>query len=108
MQHVTATGAALAGVLVPLAAGVMMAKMAGADPMAPVNSLIAHGGKRVGVPPSQWRGCRGYRLLRLDRGHRRGSRLSLGPGRGSRLWPVRAGEPPVHPAPRAQHLPPSP
>ncbi|MFF3687895.1 hypothetical protein [Streptomyces sp. NPDC002187] len=70
MQHVTATGTALAGVLVPLVAGVVIAKVMGADPMAPVNTLIAHGGRRIGIPASQWRGCRGYALLGLERGQR--------------------------------------
>lgn len=70
LRHVTATGTALAGVLVPLVAGMLLARSVGSDPMTPVNTLITHGGQRVGAVPGQWRG---YRRYALHRGARRGT-----------------------------------
>ena len=43
----TATGSALAVVLLPLVVGALVARSAGADPMASVNALIAGGGERA-------------------------------------------------------------
>lgn len=43
----TATGSALAVVLLPLVVGALVARTAGADPMASVNALIAGGGERA-------------------------------------------------------------
>ncbi|MFF8842176.1 hypothetical protein ACF08N_05475 [Streptomyces sp. NPDC015127] len=62
MRHVATTGTALAGVLLPLAAGMLLARSVGSDPMTPVNTLITHGGQRLGALPGQWRGCRRYAL----------------------------------------------
>ncbi|MEV4426884.1 hypothetical protein AB0K23_16170 [Streptomyces sp. NPDC049602] len=44
LQHVTATGTALAVALGPLVLGALLAKSVGGDPMASVNALIAGGG----------------------------------------------------------------
>lgn len=68
LRHVTATGTALAGVLLPLVAGMLLARSVGSDPMTPVNTLITHGGQRAGALPGQWRGCRRY-ALRRGAGH---------------------------------------
>ncbi|MFF3456838.1 hypothetical protein ACFYXH_21390 [Streptomyces sp. NPDC002730] len=62
MQHVTNTGTALAVVLLPLAAGMLLAKAMGSDPLTSVNAMIAHSGQRARVSPSQWRGCGRYAL----------------------------------------------
>ncbi|WP_251022362.1 hypothetical protein [Streptomyces sp. ISL-10] len=72
IQHVATTGTALAGVLVPLVAGMLLARSLGWDPMTPVNTLITRGGQQTGVGPAQWRGCRRYAL----RGARARPRLS--------------------------------
>lgn len=57
MQHVATTGAALAAVLLPLAAAVLLAKSMAGDPLAPVNTLITSGGQRARISPSVWRRC---------------------------------------------------
>ncbi|MFF3326266.1 hypothetical protein [Streptomyces sp. NPDC002889] len=56
-QHVAATGATVIGVLLPLAAGVLLARTLGSDPLTPVNAMITQSGQRAGALPSQWRGC---------------------------------------------------
>ncbi|MFC8552161.1 hypothetical protein ACFUMI_31955 [Streptomyces sp. NPDC057273] len=58
MQHVTTTGVALAGALLPLAVGMLLARSVGADPMAPVNALITSGGQRARLDRCQLRGLR--------------------------------------------------
>ncbi|MFE7779167.1 hypothetical protein ACFU5O_35920 [Streptomyces sp. NPDC057445] len=63
IQHVTATGTALAAVLLPMVVGVLVAKSMGADPLSPVNALVTSGGQRARVCPSQLRSC-GRRALR--------------------------------------------
>ncbi|MFC7967405.1 hypothetical protein [Streptomyces cinereoruber] len=47
LQHVTATGTALAVALGPVLVGALIARSVGADPMASVNALIAGGGQRA-------------------------------------------------------------
>ncbi|MDT9689045.1 hypothetical protein Q5762_11970 [Streptomyces sp. P9(2023)] len=51
MQHVTTTGSALAVVLLPLAAGMLLARSVGADPMTSVNALITTGAQRARLSP---------------------------------------------------------
>ncbi|MGW2282176.1 hypothetical protein [Streptomyces sp. NPDC001770] len=63
IRHVTVAGSALAGALLPLVAGVLLAKAAAGDPMTPVNALLTRTGSGSPVPPSQWRGC-GRAVLR--------------------------------------------
>ncbi|WP_327174074.1 hypothetical protein OG599_01500 [Streptomyces sp. NBC_01335] len=63
IRHVTVAGSALAGALLPLVAGVLLAKVAAGDPMSSVNALITRTGPGSPVPPSQWRGC-GRAVLR--------------------------------------------
>ncbi|PIM68140.1 hypothetical protein CTU88_33340 [Streptomyces sp. JV178] len=57
LRHVTAkataTGSALAVVLVPLVVGALVARQFGGDPMASVNALIAGGGERARLSPDQ-------------------------------------------------------
>ncbi|MET9324255.1 hypothetical protein ABZX75_29435 [Streptomyces sp. NPDC003038] len=65
MQHVTTAGSALAVALVPLVVGVLLAKAMAADPMAPVNALIAGGGQRAGLPRGEWTRRRHHTLRRL-------------------------------------------
>lgn len=57
----TATGSALAVVLLPLVVGALVARSAGGDPMASVNALIAGGGERARLSPSQLPVLRGIR-----------------------------------------------
>jgi hypothetical protein len=85
LEQVTATGSALAGALLPLMAGVLLAKSLGADPMTPVNAFVTGGGQRVRV-------CRAYL-----RGSGRDALCRLGPAV-SRVRPA-AGRP-EHGAPR--------
>lgn len=66
VQQVTTTGSALAAALLPLMVGVLVAKSLGADPMSPVNALIAGGGQRPRVCPAQLRSC-GRSALRRGR-----------------------------------------
>ncbi|MEU9997474.1 hypothetical protein ACGFYP_04555 [Streptomyces sp. NPDC048370] len=47
IQHVTATGSAVAVALLPLVVGMMLARSVGADPMTSVNALITSGGQRA-------------------------------------------------------------
>lgn len=58
MQHVTTTGSALAGALLPLVVGMLLARSVGADPMAPVNALITSGGQRARLNRCQLRAVR--------------------------------------------------
>ncbi|MFE0577093.1 MULTISPECIES: hypothetical protein [unclassified Streptomyces] len=55
MRQVTTAGSALAGALVPLVVGVLFAKAMAADPMTPVNALIAGGGQRAALPRGEWK-----------------------------------------------------
>jgi hypothetical protein len=55
-RQIAVFGTALAGVLLPLALGVLFAKAAAADPIAPVNALVTGGG-RARLSPAQLRGC---------------------------------------------------
>ncbi|MER6315405.1 hypothetical protein ABT237_16735 [Streptomyces sp. NPDC001581] len=70
MQHVTTAGSALAVALVPLVVGVLFAKAMAADPMTPVNALIAGGGQRAALPRGEWK-RRGHSTLRRFRTVRR-------------------------------------
>ncbi|MEU8707759.1 hypothetical protein [Streptomyces sp. NPDC048565] len=54
IQNLTSAGAALAVTLLPLAAGVLLARTMALDPMAPVSALVTGGGQRVRVAPSRW------------------------------------------------------
>lgn len=54
IRNLTCAGTALAVTLLPLAAGVLLARSMALDPMAPVNALIAGGGQRVRLAPSSW------------------------------------------------------
>ncbi|MGW5847443.1 hypothetical protein ACWFQ8_05645 [Streptomyces sp. NPDC055254] len=65
MQHVTTAGSALAVALVPLVVGVLLAKALAADPMTPVNALIAGGGQRAVLPRGEWRRRRHTTMRRL-------------------------------------------
>ncbi|MGW4748371.1 hypothetical protein ACWEPZ_34245 [Streptomyces sp. NPDC004288] len=49
LQHVTATGTALAVALGPLVVGALIARSVGGDPMVSVNALIAGGGQRARI-----------------------------------------------------------
>ncbi|MFF6783192.1 hypothetical protein [Streptomyces sp. NPDC012510] len=49
----TATGSALAVTLIPLVVGALVARSVGGDPMASVNALIAGGGERARLAPSE-------------------------------------------------------
>ncbi|MEU7014034.1 hypothetical protein [Streptomyces sp. NPDC046385] len=66
LRHVTATatatGSALAVVLLPLVVGALVARTAGGDPMVSVNALIAGGGQRARLSRTQLRGCGGRAL----------------------------------------------
>ncbi|MEU6708346.1 hypothetical protein [Streptomyces wuyuanensis] len=57
IRQATTTGSALATALLPLMVGILVAKSLGADPMTPVNALIAGGGQRARVCPAQLRSC---------------------------------------------------
>ncbi|MEU6293892.1 hypothetical protein [Streptomyces erythrochromogenes] len=70
MQHVTTAGSALAVALVPLVVGVLFAKAMAADPMTPVNALIAGGGQRAALPRGEWK-RRGHTTLHRLRTARR-------------------------------------
>ncbi|MFJ3980157.1 hypothetical protein [Streptomyces sp. NPDC090021] len=70
MQHVTTAGSALAVALVPLVFGVLFAKAMAADPMTPVNALIAGGGQRAALPRGEWK-RRGHTTLHRLRTARR-------------------------------------
>ncbi|MEU0401162.1 hypothetical protein ABZ318_13100 [Streptomyces sp. NPDC006197] len=72
LQHVTATGTALAVALGPLVLGALFAKSVGGDPMVSVNALIAGGGQRARISRAQLRS--GVRLRPAAR-TRPGTRL---------------------------------
>lgn len=55
LQHVTATGTALAVALGPVVVGALLARSVGGDPMASVNALIAGGGQRARISSAQLR-----------------------------------------------------
>ncbi|MFJ8659978.1 hypothetical protein [Streptomyces sp. NPDC093795] len=55
LQHVTATGTALAVALGPLVVGALIARSVGGDPMVSVNALIAGGGQRARLSRAQLR-----------------------------------------------------
>ncbi|GGW56790.1 hypothetical protein [Streptomyces xantholiticus] len=71
-------GTALAVTLLPLVAGVLLAKAMAADPMTPVNAMITSGGHRARVTRAQWRGC-GRSALRRCRAA--GTAVRAGRGR---------------------------
>jgi hypothetical protein len=77
LQHVTTTGWALASALLPLVAGVLLAKTMAADPLTPVNAMITQRGQRVRISPSQWRSC-GQDALR--RGKAAAAQVGNAPG----------------------------
>ncbi|QFQ95477.1 hypothetical protein F9278_03920 [Streptomyces phaeolivaceus] len=86
----TATGSALAVVLLPLVVGALVARSAGADPMASVNALIAGGGERAKLSRSHLPALRDIRraprravghLTRRPSPHGRRARLRLLAGR---------------------------
>ncbi|MDX3428402.1 MULTISPECIES: hypothetical protein [unclassified Streptomyces] len=54
IQSLTTAGTALAVTLLPLAAGVLLARTMALDPMAPVNALVTSGGQRARLAPSRW------------------------------------------------------
>ncbi|GAA4929192.1 hypothetical protein GCM10023237_58800 [Streptomyces coeruleoprunus] len=64
LRHVTTTGTALAGALLPLVVGVLLAKAMAADPMTPVNALITNGG-RARIPQGELRRRGGTALRTL-------------------------------------------
>ncbi|MFF3285699.1 hypothetical protein [Streptomyces sp. NPDC003023] len=57
VRTATTAGTALAVTLLPLVAGVLLAKAAAADPMTPVNAMITSGGHRARVSRAHLRGC---------------------------------------------------
>ncbi|MEU1278019.1 hypothetical protein [Streptomyces sp. NPDC005805] len=63
VRHVAATGTALAGVLLPLAAGVLLARSVGADPMTSVNAFLTGGAQRAAVRTPRLPGCRRHAVL---------------------------------------------
>ncbi|WP_338498509.1 hypothetical protein [Streptomyces sp. SJL17-4] len=78
LQHVTATGTALAVALGPVVVGALLARSVGGDPMASVNALIAGGGQRARISSAQLRSSARLRSgTRLGSGalHRSGTRL---------------------------------
>ncbi|MFC8174319.1 hypothetical protein [Streptomyces sp. NPDC057325] len=77
LQHVTATGAALAVALGPVLVGALIARSVGADPMASVNALIAGGGQRARISRAQ---LRSGTVLRGRAGLRKGAGLPDGGG----------------------------
>ncbi|GHB53257.1 hypothetical protein GCM10010347_24080 [Streptomyces cirratus] len=91
MQQVATAGSALAVALVPLVVGVLIAKGMAADPHAPVNALIAGGGRRAGLPRAEWRryGHTAVRRLRTTREHttRSARRCAAACGRRARRAP---------------------
>ena len=99
MQHVTTTGTALAVVLVPLAVGMLLAKSMGSDPLTSVNAMIAHGGQRVRVPPSQWRGCGRYALRDRKAAARRAALRARVAAAACRVRAADAGPQPTAPRP---------
>ncbi|MET9570679.1 hypothetical protein ACFYNW_30405 [Streptomyces virginiae] len=87
MQHVTTAGSALAVALVPLVVGVLFAKAMAADPMTPVNALIAGGGQRAALPRGEWK-RRGHTTLHRLRTARRDTARRCARACGSRTRPL--------------------
>lgn len=54
IQTLAGAGTALAVTLLPLAAGILLARTMALDPMAPVNALVTSGGHRARLAPSRW------------------------------------------------------
>ncbi|MEU5658712.1 hypothetical protein ABZ802_24275 [Streptomyces sp. NPDC047737] len=54
LQTLTTAGTALALTLLPLVAGVLLARASAMDPMTSVNALVTSGGQRPGIAPSRW------------------------------------------------------
>ncbi|MFD6422669.1 hypothetical protein [Streptomyces sp. NPDC060198] len=81
IRHVTVAGSALAGALLPLVAGVLLARVAAGDPMASVNALLTRPGPGSPVPPSQWRGCGRAVLHRHRAGGAGAGRMASGAAR---------------------------
>ncbi|MFE6853641.1 hypothetical protein ACFVDH_22970 [Streptomyces sp. NPDC057674] len=95
LQHVTATGTALAVALGPVVVGALLARSVGGDPMASVNALIAGGGQRARISSAQLRSGAlrrsGTRLrARATRGATRPLRLPARATRGA-VRPPRRG-----------------
>lgn len=83
LQHVTATGTALAVALGPVLVGALIARSVGADPMGSVNALIAGGGQRARLSPARFGSGTGLRkraVLRAASGLRKGAGPRTGPG----------------------------
>ncbi|MCB5165427.1 hypothetical protein LG634_11365 [Streptomyces bambusae] len=89
LRHVTVAGTALAAALLPLAAGMLLARSVSGDPMAPVNALIAGGGQRARVTRAELRTCRHRALRRVSA--RRSAPGAGGDGGGRRAVAVTAG-----------------
>ncbi|MDX3643762.1 hypothetical protein [Streptomyces sp. MB09-02B] len=81
----TATGSALAVVLLPLVVGALVARSAGADPMASVNALIAGGGERAKLSRNHLPVLRGMRSAPRRMGARWARRRPPEGGPASRL-----------------------
>ncbi|MEV8532503.1 hypothetical protein [Streptomyces sp. NPDC051211] len=88
IRHVTLAGQTLAGALVPLVVGVLLAKAVAGDPMTPVNALITNGGHRARIAPAELRRCGRDALGRLRPVRRRRARRPPRAGR----WARRAGQ----------------
>ncbi|MCX5388676.1 hypothetical protein [Streptomyces sp. NBC_00094] len=87
LQHVTATGTALAVALGPVVIGALLVRSAGGDPMASVNALIAGGGQRARISRAQLRSCGG----RVQARGRRAGRKARGVAAVGDRLPHRAG-----------------
>ncbi|MFJ2932855.1 hypothetical protein ACIO8G_08795 [Streptomyces sp. NPDC087219] len=87
LQHVTATGTALAVALGPVVVGALLARSVGGDPMASVNALIAGGGQRARISSAQLRS--GALRRSGARLRSRAARGAVRPARGARTAPVR-------------------
>ncbi|MET7754302.1 hypothetical protein ABZT27_06280 [Streptomyces sp. NPDC005389] len=87
LQHVTATGTALAVALGPVVVGALLARSVGGDPMASVNALIAGGGQRARISSARLRsgGLRRSGAPLRSRATRRAVRPPLG----ARSAPIR-------------------
>ncbi|WP_299539321.1 hypothetical protein [uncultured Streptomyces sp.] len=73
-HHVTLAGTALAGALLPLVVGVLLARAASGDPMAPVSTFVTGVGARGPARPGAWRYA-GRDALRRTRRPLRRARL---------------------------------
>ncbi len=86
LQHVTATGAALAVAIGPVVVGALLARSVGGDPMASVNALIAGGGQRARISSAQLRS--GALRRPVARLRSRATRGAVRPPRAARTAPV--------------------